>query len=322
MTTKILQLLEPTVGSGRVIPQVSIAMNFQQVEETVEQYDPNGSVIKSTSRRQDQGVTNVVGGIVSPRPPAQPTPGAPAVNGVTPNTTTGPSSENEVTNYEVSKSTRHIINPVGVIERLSVAVMVDNQSSTTPGADGAPQVKSTPRTPEDMKKYRDLVSAAIAINAERGDTLTVENMSFENDIEILTEPTWVEKQLPNILVGVRYLIVPIVFVLIYILFIRPVQKTAFAPVQLLEATAGGGKKLALPRVGGVQTPMTVRQLESRLENGGSFSAPHMGAEHDALPAPGGTSLEVIRKRVVEQAKADPETVARMVRSWLQEEKTK
>jgi hypothetical protein len=36
------------VGQGKIRPQVSVVMNFQQVEETVEQYDPQGSVVKST----------------------------------------------------------------------------------------------------------------------------------------------------------------------------------------------------------------------------------------------------------------------------------
>ena len=36
-----------------------------------------------------------------------------------------------------------------------------------------------------MKKYKDLVAAAIAFNAERGDQLIVENLSFDSEAEIL-----------------------------------------------------------------------------------------------------------------------------------------
>ncbi len=46
-SNKIVQILEPAVGQGKVRPQVSVLMNFLQVEETVEQYDPQGSVIRS-----------------------------------------------------------------------------------------------------------------------------------------------------------------------------------------------------------------------------------------------------------------------------------
>src|SRR5437667_6236539 len=50
-STKIVQILEPAVGTRKVRPQVSVAMNFQQVEETVEQFDPQGSVVRSSQKQ-------------------------------------------------------------------------------------------------------------------------------------------------------------------------------------------------------------------------------------------------------------------------------
>src|SRR5262249_22179667 len=47
LSNKIVQILEPAVGQGKVRRQVSVVMNFQQVEETVEQSDPQGSVVRS-----------------------------------------------------------------------------------------------------------------------------------------------------------------------------------------------------------------------------------------------------------------------------------
>jgi len=326
MANKIVQLLEPTVGPGKVRPQVSIAMNFEQVEETIEKYDPQGSVIRSQTRGQDVGATTSVGGVVSPRPqaatPQSQTTNAPAAPGTTAAPGGAPSPqpshrEEETINYEVSKSVRHVLSPVGAVERLSVAVILDNQTTTTTTPEGQTETKSTPRTQDEMKKYRDLVSAAIAFNPERGDQLIVENVSFESETEPVPEPTTLEVQMPNILIGVRYLIVPVVFLLIYFLFVRPIQKIAFAPGEV--ATGPGQKSLALPRTGGAQTPMTVRQLESRMEGGGGASA---FSEHDILPVPSVSKMEVIRKRVVEQAKQDPETVARLVRVWLNEERNK
>src|SRR5262249_413480 len=70
LATKIIQILEPAVGQGKVRPQVSVTMNLQQVEETVEQYDPQGSVIRSQEKEEErQGTRNdrVVGGIPGPR---------------------------------------------------------------------------------------------------------------------------------------------------------------------------------------------------------------------------------------------------------------
>lgn len=339
MAAKIVQLLEPTVGPGKVRPQVSIAMNFEQVEETTEKYDPQGSVIRATNRQVDNGPISATGGIVSPRPvaqipvsviPAAGTAAAPATTGnnppaqgTTPAAAAAPAAnagpqpplrQNETINYEVSKSVRHVVSPVGTVERLSVAVIVDNLTTTTTTPEGQTETKSTPRTPEEMKRYRDLVSAAIAFNMERGDQLVVENLSFENDVETVVEPTALEVQMPNILIGVRYLIVPLVFLLIYFLIVRPIQKTAFAP----DGGFGGGKSFSLPRAGGAQTPMTVRQLESRLDGGAAAAA----FSEESLPLPTASKMEVIRKRVVDQVRQDPENVARLVRVWLNEERNK
>src|SRR5688572_17399828 len=72
LSGKIVQILEPAVGAGRVRPQVSVTMNFQQIEETVEQYDPQGSVVRSRQsveeRQPPNGGNNRVGGIPGVRP--------------------------------------------------------------------------------------------------------------------------------------------------------------------------------------------------------------------------------------------------------------
>src|SRR5215470_12558358 len=85
LSGKIVQILEPAVGQGKIRPQVSVAMNFQQVEETVEQYDPQGTVVRSQQKHEErQPKTERVGGIPGPRStqsqnpanPAAPTPPA------------------------------------------------------------------------------------------------------------------------------------------------------------------------------------------------------------------------------------------------------
>jgi flagellar M-ring protein FliF len=326
MAAKIVQILEPAVGVGKVKPQVSVSMNFQQVEETQENYDPQKAVIVSSQRQSDTttGATPVGGvvGVRPPPPPAVPTPGATVTADPAKPPTSGKSSE--VVNYEISKSIRHIVNPVGKIERVSVAVVLDNQTDTTTGADGKVSVKSTPRTPEEMKKYHDLVAAAIAFDTERGDQLIVENISFdsENSPESIAEPTFLEKQSPTILTGLRYIIIPIAFVVIYFLFIRPLQKSVMAG--WVPVTAEGQTTRGLLR-GGVQTPLTVKQLEARLASSntaGDLNDMGNTADFDLAAPQGPSKMDIIRKRVIEQAKQDPETVARLVRVWLNEEKNR
>jgi flagellar M-ring protein FliF len=220
------------------------------------------------------------------------------------------------------------VNPVGKVEKLSIAVIIDNVTKTTTGDDGQPKTTVEPRTPEEMKKYRDLVAAAIGLNAERGDLLTLENISFEGETELIEQPTFLEKQAPLIMTGLRYLIIPVAFILIYLLFLRPVQKTVFANW----APAGPAPvRASLPSRAGmdnVQTPMTVKQLEAQLRNN---SVPPIGGprdeyantpERELLPLPSATKMDLIRQRVSEHAQQDPETVARLVRIWLNDERNR
>jgi flagellar M-ring protein FliF len=335
LSNKIVQILEPAVGQGKVRPQVSVVMNFQQVEETVEQYDPQGSVVRSQNKQEEHQPRSEripVGGIPGPRgtPSANPAnpaaiaPGAPQPSAdqppAPPAVVDNILKRSETFNYEVSKAVRHVVNPTGKIDRVSVAVLIDNHTKTITGSDGKPQSTQEPRNADDMKKYKDLISAAIGFNPNRGDQLTVENISFEGETELIEKPTFLEKQAPVIMIGLRYLIIPVVFILLYLFFLRPVQKSIFGNLAPAGALPPSRNVMKLPGAG--QTPMTVKQLEAQL-NGTPIKDDYANTpEREFLPLPTPSKMDLIRKRVVEHAQSDPETVARLVRMWLADERNK
>jgi len=315
---KIVQILEPAVGQGKIRPQVSVVMNFEQVEETVEQYDPQHSVVRSEQKQQErQPKAERVGGIPGLRSTPSNNPAgalAAQVDQSAGSTNSDIVKQNETINYEVSKAVRHVVNPVGKIERVSVAVVIDNHGKVTTVSDGAEQTSQESRTPEEMKKYRDLVAAAIGFNPDRGDQLTVENISFQTETELIEKPGFIEKQGPTIMMFLRYLIIPVVFIILYLLFLRPVQKSVFAN-WATTATAARNSPLVPANL---QTPMTVKQFEAQLR-GASL---HGNADGDSMPLPAPNKIDMIRKRVVEHAQSDPEAVARLVRTWLADEKNR
>ncbi len=315
---KIVQILEPAVGQGKIRPQVSIVMNFEQVEETVEQYDPQHSVIRSEQKQQErQPKTERVGGIPGLRStPSNNPAGAPAAQADQSADSTNSDfvKQNETINYEVSKAVRHVVNPAGKIEQVSVAVVIDNHTKVTTGSGGEEQTSQEPRTPEEMKKYRGLVAAAIGFNPDRGDQLTVENISFQGETELIEKPGFIDKQGPRIMMFLRYLIIPVVFIILYLVFLRPVQKSVFAN---WATTAPAARNSPLVPAN-LQTPMTVKQFEAQL----SGASPHGNADGDSMPLPTPNKIDMIRKRVVEHAQSDPEAVARLVRTWLADEKNR
>jgi flagellar biosynthesis/type III secretory pathway M-ring protein FliF/YscJ len=111
-----------------------------------------------------------------------------------------------------------------------------------------------------------------------------------------------------------------VFLLLYFMFIRPVQKSFFSAT--LEPAGGAQPSL---KAGGGQGPMTVKQLEAKLKAGEAITIADDFAnspERELLALPTPTRMDLIRKRVVEHAKEDPESVARLVRVWLNDEKNR
>ena len=92
--------------------------------------------------------------------------------------TTGAGSQEarqeETTNYEISKTVRTLIHEQPQIDRISLAVMVDDADSV--GADGK-HVRQ-PRSAEELARIATLVKSAIGFDEKRGDQVDVVSMRF------------------------------------------------------------------------------------------------------------------------------------------------
>lgn len=165
---RIMELLGPVVGPEKVIARVNADMDFSQKTIRKETYDPDGSVVRSETRSEEstQGAASLGGG-------------EPDVNfrgdGFTGTETTQNSNrESRTTNFEINKQEENIIAPVGELQRLSVAVIVDG--TYVENEEGGFDYQ--PRTAEEMEKIRNLVSSAIGFDSIRGDAVEVTNVTF------------------------------------------------------------------------------------------------------------------------------------------------
>lgn len=165
------ELIERTVGPGKVRAEVRADMDFDRVTTSSETYDPDGQVVRSTqtvseqndqSDSADQSVT-----VANNLPDAQ----KPAAGGAG----RSKSGRNEETvNYEISKKVTSHVREGGVVRRLSVAVLVDGTWAVD--KDGARQWQ--PRSEEDMQRINALVRSAIGFDDKRGDRVEVVNLRF------------------------------------------------------------------------------------------------------------------------------------------------
>jgi flagellar M-ring protein FliF len=311
LSARVINLLEPIVGSGRVRVNVSAKLNSDTNEETEEKWDPT-PVVRSqqTVTQSANGTAGGAEGVAGSRSnlPPDPSKPEPTPTASLSNLPTGAAHTAETTNYEVSKLTRHSLQPRGDITKLSVAVLLDDDHPVA-AQSGDQQPTPQPaaakaRTPDEIQKIHGLVAAAVGFDADRGDQLTVENIAFEETpIETVAAPGIWQRYGPQVMEAVR--VIGIVALSAFALFgvIRPMVKGSLAAGTPGTALAkSGAVAVAKPGVGGART---VQDLE---------------AEMDAqLSVAGPQRMPVLTKRMAALTQREPENAAHLLRTWLAED---
>lgn len=283
---RLQSLLDPIVGGGKSLARVTATFDFKQVERVEEKFDPESIAVRSEQRTEEKGSSTAsstgVPGVQTNL--GRTTAGSGATIG-------GASKNDETLNYEVSRSTAKIIEPVGALSKLSIAVLVDGKYETPAAVkEGQPaKAKYTPRSPDELQKIEALVKSAVGFNAERGDQLTVQNIPFQDTGEagsVETSTWWTNpffmSLAKNLMIGVGFLVL-ILFV------IRPL----------------------LSSLRNVRRPV----LESFEAIGGATGEQLTTAERALINA-----QMAEQANLIEQAKKDPYQVAQILQNWVSEDK--
>ncbi len=219
-TDRIINLLQPIIGEGKVNAQVSASLDFSSVESTREAYDPERSVIRSEqiSEQETRDLTQALGipGALSNQPPGTGTLD-PNINQQT-DAAGLPANQNRsaTRNFEVDRVISHTQNPRGTVQRLSVAVVID--SKTQLKDDGT--TEKVAYNDEEIKRFESLIKEAIGFNMNRGDSVSVINTDFitiEQDIpevpawKSLLNETWIVDLAKQVFGAIGLLIVYLIF---------------------------------------------------------------------------------------------------------------
>lgn len=343
---RVVALLEPVIGQGRVRAEVSADLDFSQIEQTAEKYDPKSSVIRNQQTSQETRNSKLPsnGGVVGARANDPTTPPTDPQATPTPATPLGDQRAASNTNYEIDKTVTRTVDDGGRLQRLSVSVVVDN-----PIVNG----KATPRPEDELKKLQELVAAAVGINTERGDQIAVKSIAFDQPVAV--NPTFMERYgylLPNV---IKYSSLLLVALLLGFFVLRPAQQAihkallpppeqkllppsseeaALTVAQAINADetgaleAGGsnasGEPAALPAASegdimvemethdgeslAVTTPRTVAELEAEIARELDSNVPEL------------KRTQAIKNQLVELGARDPEMLARTIRGWLEEKR--
>ncbi|WP_377840054.1 flagellar basal-body MS-ring/collar protein FliF [Bosea sp. UC22_33] len=169
---QVEDIVASVVGHGRARVQVSAALDANRVESRSESYDPESRVLRSSQNRTEASTTTEGGnGAVTV---GNELPGAQQTQGAQQNQRENSSKNEEVANYEISRTTRTEVLEGGRVKKLSVAVLVDGNYTRSP----AGEMSYQPRNNEELERIGELVRTAVGFDQGRGDKVEVVNLRF------------------------------------------------------------------------------------------------------------------------------------------------
>jgi flagellar M-ring protein FliF len=313
LTARLISTLEPVVGADKIRASVNVDYDQGSTEESQEKYDPTVSAVLSEQKTQDQSSTGTAPAAAAAANatglPAN-APGAGGVPGTTsnvpqkqtkppalPTETSGQTSSSDNTQYGVNKTEIHTVVPAGRVQRVTAAILVDD-AVVRSVVNGKETFKKVKRSQEELDKIQQLAQAAIGFDAKRGDTISVQNLSFDSPAAgaDLPLPNWtnkVRKAVSDYSPVLRPVSLLVLFLLAYLFVLRPIQKQALAPGQPYQAA-----QPAIANPGG--TP-------NRIATG---SAEMIDETRRAAQLKGQT---------IEMIKQNPANTSRALQAWLREE---
>jgi flagellar M-ring protein FliF len=291
LTRRLVSTLAPVVGADRIHASVNVEFETGSSEESQEKYDPAVTATLTMQHSEEAtGPGAAIGGV----------PGAasnvPTAKTSAPKSAAKDSSQYSTTDnntYGVNRTTRHVIEPAGSIRRITAAVLLDDVIERK--QENGKWIESHhKRQPEELKRISEIAQAAIGFNGTRGDVISVQNLTFDRveaeDLPPVTLLDQTRKGLNDYSPEVRYAALLVLFLLVYWLTIRPIQKRVLSGPN--------------PLLAQIRAP-----VHSEPEPGTMIESPANLVQRNLL----------LKKQLAEFVKAEPESSTTAVRAWLREE---
>ncbi len=262
LETRALGIIEMLIGSGPAHVTVAADIDFAVSETTEERYDPENPVIrKEESSQQISDGTASEADTQSSYQDAY----------------SGAVSSDSKLEYEINKTTSKTVRPLGAVDRLSVTILIP-EKKLQQSEDG---VSYLPLSSVEFETIEAAVSTALALKPERGDVLHLSSIPVvDSEIISAASKDFTGIDMLTYLPLFRILLFSILFLLAYILLVRPI-------ISILQQ-----EKKGLDEAESIQEPQPER--EPRKEN------------EDLLPN--------VRADIL----ANPSTAVHVVRKWIKE----
>ena len=332
LTQRVHNILQPVLGNDRYKAEVSADVDFSAVESTSEQFNPDQPALRSeqstneqrtasngpqgvpgalsnqppapASAPQQTGQATAAAGMVQPGQPLLDANGQQIMDPATGQPMLAPypadKRSQSTKNFELDRSISHTKQQQGRVNRLSVAVVVDDQVKVDPATG---DVTREPWNTDQLARFTRLVQDAVGFDASRGDSVSVINVPFSAergeviaDIPFYSQP-WFWDVVKQVL-GVLFILVLVFGVL------RPVLNNITGHGRNKQMALGSDAELGgLGGIGGLDGELA----NDRVSLGGpqSILLPSPSEGYDA-------QLNAIKSLVAE----DPGRVAQVVKEWI------
>lgn len=303
LVSQASDMLTPILGASNFRVQVSAKVDFSKRQETEETYGT--PVVRAETLMSDENNGSLALGI----------PGA--LSNTPPVTDQDTQNQQEQTNkakasrneskreYAVSGKVTHVQHQQGIVEKLTISVIVNESMAGEAGWSEAT-----------LERMQNVVRSAVGYEEDRGDVIYVTSFPFvASNMPDAEQMAWYKDQ--DILQPIKYLLGALVAALLIVLVLRPLAQylTKTDGSDLEELTEGlevgsTGEMAALS----TNSATAAAGLENKLDSL-ALDAAGIKAMDDNLPE-SDSPLEVQIQHLKMIAQNDPKRVTEILRTWM------
>lgn len=308
LIARVNGILNPLVGSGNYRAEISADVDFTEIEQADEIYNPDLGAVRSEQTLDEQRVgSEIIAGIpgaLSNQPPGDAQ--APEqANPQDPTQQTPPSNTRKqaTRNFELDRTISYTRHQLGKVKRLTVAVVVDDKNIVNAETG---EVQSQPWTQEELERLTILVRDSIGFSAVRGDSVNVINSPFSGirDEVSYELPIWEQPWF----LGIAKQVAGLLIILALLLgLLRPVLKS-LAGSGLKAKQEEEARELAALEASGLEAFDALSDETVTLTGGDALALPSPDENFEQ-------QLNAIRGIIAE----DAGRVALVIKGWINED---
>ena len=317
---QVESIVSSVVGPGRARVQLSAEFDFNRITETLDKFDPEGRVLRSSQTREESANSGSAEGLVSvgnELPGGQQSQqgqgggqqGQPSGQLTAGQRDQSKKSE-EIVNYEISRSTKTQVTEGGRVKRISAAVLVDGSYSKNDKGETAYQ----PRSKEELERIGALVRSAIGFDQKRGDQIEIVNLRFaEQPTSPIQEPagflSFLQLTKDDIMRWIELAVMALLGLVVLLFVVRPLVRRILTEEPRLAGNAPG-----TPAIAGATGSATAALPDAAAPP----LAPSQASRMIDMAQVQGQVHAQSMQRVGELAERNPNETVAIVRQWLQE----